>query len=214
MRAIAGEELILYLFNEMEPIACEDSFTLTITNNEIITTTKGSGRATNREYGSYDWNIQCTGVMLRSVLNTQTDPRILGDVAMKGRKVIVKANIRNDYFFGIGIITSVSYIGDASEMAKFDLAISGDGVLYKTALLKMPESIKEPKYIIFTKTGSPTNPTVFASPLLLNANPIIVFLNEDLLDNSFYTLSNSGINGVITINLALNTLDTITVFYY
>jgi predicted secreted protein len=214
MSAIAGEELILYLFNEMEPIVCDESFTLNITANEIITTTKGSGRSTNREYGSYDWNIQCTGVMLKSVLATQTDPRILGDVAMQGRKVIVKANIRSDYFFGIGIITSISYIGQASEMAKFDLSISGDGILYKTALLKMPESITEPQYIVFTKTGAPTNPTVFSSPLLLNKNAIIVFLNDDVLAQSTYTLTNSSPNGVLTINLAVGELSTVKLFYY
>ncbi len=63
MAQYKGDDLVLYTYEDLEPIGCEDSFVLNITSNEIITTTKGSGRATNREYGSYDWNVQCTGVI-------------------------------------------------------------------------------------------------------------------------------------------------------
>ena len=102
MATIKGDELILYTFEELEPIGCEDSFILTLTSTEIVTTTKGSGRATNREYGAYDWNIQCTGVITINETG-KSNPLFFNDNLIKGKKIAIKASVGSDFYFGMEI---------------------------------------------------------------------------------------------------------------
>ena len=96
MAQYKGDDLVLYAYEDLEPIGCEDSFILNITAAEIITTTKGSGRATNREYGTYDWNIQCTGVITLNEAGKVTSLHF-NDNIIKGKKIALKATVGSEF---------------------------------------------------------------------------------------------------------------------
>ena len=194
MAQYKGDDLILYAYEDLEPIGCEDSFTLTISANEIITTTKGSGRATNREYGSYDWNVQCTGVITLNEAG-KASPLHFNDNIIKGKKVAIKATIGEEFYFGLGIITTATNTGTSGEFAKFDVTIAGDGILYSTNDLKNTES--EPTFLSFT-------PQNYTSSLLYNAKLLMLFADDSYVAPSANTYSfdedNGSNQGVITFN--------------
>jgi hypothetical protein len=209
MAQYKGDDLILYAYEDLEPIGCEDSFTLTISANEIITTTKGSGRATNREYGSYDWNVQCTGVITLNEAN-KASPLHFNDNIIKGKKVAIKATVGEEFYFGLGIITTATNTGTSGEFAKFDVTIAGDGILYSTNNLKNTEN--EPTFLSYL-VG--LNILTYSSPLLLNANILMVFV-----DNIYYApdtyefVSNNGYgSGVITFDSILASDKTVKIYY-
>jgi hypothetical protein len=187
MAQLKGDDLVLYAYGDLEPIGCEDSFILTITSSEIITTTKGSGRATNREYGSYDWNIQCTGVI-----------------------TLIKANVGAEFYFGIGIITSASSTATSGEFAKFDVTIAADGPLYSTNELKNTEN--EPTYLTYSST---TYSITYSSVDLFRANILMVFVNDVYYAPDLYEFlpSNGYGSGVITFDSALPSGETVKIFY-
>lgn len=191
MAQLKGDDLILYAYENLEPIGCEDSFILTITANEIITTTKGSGRSINREYGSYDWNIQCTGVITLNEAGKVTSLHF-NDNIIKGKKVAIKASVGQDFYFGLGIITSSANTGTSGEFAKFDVTISGDGVLYSSNDLKNTEN--EPALYVEDLNFSQS----FQSPLLNNATILMVFSDDEFVDPAEYTFGSSYGNGIIT----------------
>lgn len=144
MSEFKGEEIILYAYEDLNPIGCEETCILTVTANEIITTTKGSGRATNREYGGYDWNVQSNGILgARNFF--KTDPSKFADDIVVGRKIVVKIAVRDSFYFGIGIITSCTITGTSGEFAKYDITISGDGELMVTG--DLINDVNEPKII-------------------------------------------------------------------
>lgn len=209
MAQYTGKDLVLYAYENLEPIGCEDSFVLNITANEIITTTKGSGRATNREYGSYDWNVQCSGIItLNEALSTS--PLYFNDNIIKGKKVAIKATIGEEFYFGMGIVTSASNTGTSGEFAKFDVTIAGDGILYSTANLKNTEN--EPTYLTYSSTA---NPVTFSSALLLNATILMVFVDDVYYaPDSYEFIANNGYgNGVITFDTSLASGKTVKIFY-
>ena len=193
MAQYTGNDLVLYAYENLEPIGCEDSFVLNITSNEIITTTKGSGRATNREYGGYDWNVQCSGIItLNEALSIS--PLYFNDNIIKGKKVAIKATIGEEFYFGVGIVTSSSNTGTSGEFAKFDVTIAGDGVLYSTLQLQNQEN--EPALLI----QDLVNGQIITSSLLNNATILMVFSDDQYIDPFDYSFESSGGNGVITFN--------------
>jgi hypothetical protein len=195
MAQYKGDDLVLYTYEDLEPIGCEDSFVLNITSNEIITTTKGSGRATNREYGSYDWNVQCTGVITLNEAG-KASPLHFNDNIIKGKKVAIKATVGEEFYFGLGIITTATNTGTSGEFAKFDVTIAGDGILYSTNDLKNTES--EPTFLAFDADTS------YASTLLYNAKILMLFVNDGYVIPAANTYSfdedNGSGQGVITFN--------------
>lgn len=209
MATIKGDELILYTFEDLEPIGCEDSFILTITNTEIITTTKGSGRATNREYGAYDWSIQSTGVITVNE-SGKSNPLFFNDNLIKGKKVAIKASVGSDFYFGMGIVTSASNTGTSGEFAKFDVTISADGPLYSTNGLKNTEN--EPTYLSYSSSLYSIS---YSSSLLLNAALLMVFVDDVYYAPDTYEfISNNGYGlGVITFDTALSSGKTIRIYY-
>lgn len=209
MATIKGDELILYTFEDLEPIGCEDSFILTLTATEIITTTKGSGRATNREYGAYDWTIQCTGVITINETG-KSNPLFFNDNLIKGKKVAVKASVGSDFYFGMGIVTSASNTGTSGEFAKFDVTISADGPLHSTSGLQNPEN--EPTYLSYS---SSIYSITYSSALLLNATLLMVFVDDVYYAPDTYEfISNNGYGlGVITFDTALSSGKTIRIYY-
>ena len=209
MAQLKGDDLVLYAYENLEPIGCEDSFILNITANEIITTTKGSGRATNREYGSYDWNIQCTGVITLNEVGKVTSLHF-NDNIIKGKKVAIKASVGDNFYFGLGIITSSSNTGTSGEFAKFDVTISGDGVLYSTDNLKNTEN--EPTYLSYSSTSYSL---IYSSALLFNANILMVFVDDVYYAPDTYEfIPNNGYGvGVITFDTVLTIDKTVKIYY-
>lgn len=199
MANINGNELVLYTYEDLNPIGCEETFILNLTSNEIITTTKGSGRATNREYGTYDWNIQASGVITIGETG-KTNPLHFNDNLIKGKKVAIKAVYGADFYFGIGIVTSATNTGTSGELAKYDVTITADGPLYSTNGLKNTEN--EPSIIEYSST---TYPTVFSSLLLLDATLLMVFVNDEYYaPNTYEFIADNGYNlGVITFDTSL-----------
>lgn len=209
MATIKGDELILYTFEDLEPIGCEDSFILTLTSTEIITTTKGSGRATNREYGAYDWSIQSTGVITINE-SGKSNPLFFNDNIIKGKKVAIKASVGSDFYFGLGIIASASNTGTSGEFAKFDVTISADGPLYSTSGLQNTEN--EPTYLSYSSSLYSIS---YSSALLLNSTLLMVFVDDVYYAPDTYEfISNNGYGlGVITFDTALSSGKTIRIYY-
>ena len=209
MAQLKGDDLVLYAYENLEPIGCEDSFILNITANEIITTTKGSGRSTNREYGSYDWNIQCTGVITLNESGKVTSLHF-NDNIIKGKKIAIKASVGDEFYFGIGIITNSANTGTSGEFAKFDVTIAGDGILYSTNNLKNTEN--EPTYLSYSSSSYAIS---YSSPLLLNATLLMVFVDYVYYAPDTYEfISNTGYGyGVITFDSALSSGKTVKLYY-
>ena len=194
MANLNGNELVLYAYENLDPIGCEETFTLNLTSGEIITTTKGSGRATNREYGAYDWNIQASGVVTIDEAG-KTNPLHFNDNLIKGKKVAVKAVYGADFYFGIGIVTSATNTGTSGELAKYDVTITADGPLYSTNGLKNTEN--EPYIFEYSST---TYPTSFSSMDLLDATLLMVFVGDEYYAPDTYEfIDNNGYgSGLIT----------------
>lgn len=190
MAQLKGDDLVLYAYEDLEPIGCEDSCIINLTAAEIITTTKGSGRSTNREYGAYDWNIQCTGVITLNEIG-KVSSLYFNDNIIKGKKIAVKAMVGSEFYFGIGIVTSSSNTGTSGEFAKFDVTISGDGVLFSTNNLQNNEN--QPT----TLTVTMTNTDVILRNELYNGKILMVLINNQVIDPSLYTSGNAGFQGFI-----------------
>jgi hypothetical protein len=172
MSQLKGDDIVLYSYESLNPIGCEESCILNITSNEIITTTKGSGRATNREYGSYDWNIQGNGIV-GPLSFFKVNPLKFGDDILTGKKVVVKIGVREWFYFGIGIVTSFTLNGTTGESATYDVTIAGDGELLRTGNLINEEN--EPK----TVYGSlAEDETVFTYSDLIGATLLIIFYKD------------------------------------
>lgn len=209
MANLNGNELVLYAYEDLYAIGCEETFTLNLTSNEIITTTKGSGRSTNREYGSYDWNIQANGVISIGE-SLRVNPLHFNDNLIKGKKVAVKAVYGGNFYFGIGIVTSATNTGTSGEFAKYDITISADGPLYSTNGLKNTEN--EPDILEYSST---TFSITYSSASLLNATLMIVFVdNEYYSPDTYEFINNNGYGlGVITFDSALPNGKTVKLFY-
>jgi hypothetical protein len=208
MANLNGNELVLYSYKDLEPIGCEESFTLNLTSTEIITTTKGSGRSTNREYGAYDWNIQAAGVITVGE-EGKTNPLHFNDNLIKGKKVAVKAVYGGDFYFGIGIVTSATNTGTSGDLAKYDVTITADGPLYSTNNLKNTEN--EPYIFEYSST---TYPTSFSSISLLGATLLIVFVGDVYYapDTYEFIADNGYGSGVITFDTTLPIGKTVRLF--
>jgi hypothetical protein len=209
MANLKGNELVLYAYQDLYAIGCEETFVLNIISNEIITTTKGSGRSTNREYGSYDWNIQANGVISVGE-SLRVNPLHFNDNLIKGKKVAVKAQYGANFYFGIGIVTSITNTGTSGEFSKYDITISGDGPLYSTDGLKNTEN--EPDILEYL---SNTYSITFSSPLLVDATILMVFVDDQYYPPDTYEfIENNGYGfGVITFDTALPNNKTVRIYY-
>jgi hypothetical protein len=174
MSQLKGDDIVLYTYEDLEPIACEESCILNIISNEIITTTRGSGRSINREYGSYDWNIQCNGVV-GAIEFGKTNPLLFNDNVISGKKIIIKLAVGDWFYFGIGIITSCTLTGTSGEFGKFDVTISGDGELLRTGNLINTEN--EPN-VLYDVIPENEEDYIYTSSNLINANVIMVFYKD------------------------------------
>jgi hypothetical protein len=208
MANLKGNELVLYAYEDLEPIGCEETFTLNLTSTEIITTTKGSGRATNREYGAYDWNIQASGVVTIGEAG-KTNPLHFNDNLIKGKKVAIKAVYGSDFYFGIGVVTSATNTGTSGELAKYDVTITADGPLYSTNGLKNTEN--EPDIYEYSSTSYPVSVSSFS---LYAVTLLMVFVGDEYYAPETYDfISDNGYGlGVITFDSALPSGKTVRLF--
>ena len=141
-QVIKGRDLEIYTGDGIRAIGCSSACTLTLTTNEIVTTSLGSGAATNREYGGYDWSLSSNGVLVIQDEFDGTgnlDPLEFAAYILQGIKVAVKFQITDEkYYFGTGIIKSASYQGQADNFALFTVEILADGELTPTSNLVSP----------------------------------------------------------------------------
>jgi hypothetical protein len=141
-QVIKGRDLEIYTGDGIRAIGCSSACTLTLTTNDIITTSLGSGAATNREYGGYDWSLSSNGVLVIQDEFDGTgklDPLEFAAYILQGIKVAVKFQITDEkYYFGTGIIKSASYQGQADNFALFTVEILADGDLTPTSNLVSP----------------------------------------------------------------------------
>jgi hypothetical protein len=141
-QVIKGRDLTILTGDGIRAIGCSSACTLTLTTNEIVTTSLGSGAATNREYGGYDWSLSSNGVLVIQDEFDGTgklDPLEFAAYILQGIKVAVKFQVTDEkYYFGTGIIKSASYQGQADNFALFTVEILADGDLTPTSNLVSP----------------------------------------------------------------------------
>jgi hypothetical protein len=186
-QVIKGRELEIYTGDGIRAIGCSSACTLTLTTNEIVTTSLGSGAATNREYGGYDWSVSSNGVLVIQDEFDGTgklDPLEFAAYILQGIKVAVKFQITDEkYYFGTGIIKSASYQGQADNFALFTVEILADGDLTPTSNLVSP------------LTGSYSNINMinvfvelvdeYQNDLLIGATITAIYLNGILLEGDY-----------------------------
>ncbi len=186
-QVIKGRELELFTGDGIRAIGCASDCTLTLTTNEIITTSLGSGAATNREYGGYDWSVSSSGVLVIQDAFDGTgklDPLEFAAYILQGIKVAIKFQITDEkYYFGTGIIKSASYQGQADNFALFTVEILADGDLTPTTNLVSP------------LTGTYSNIDMinvfvefideYQNDLLIGATITAIYLNGILLEGDY-----------------------------
>jgi len=211
-----GKDLVLYIGKDLRPIGCEATCTLSMQRQEIITTTKGSGAATNREYGSYDWQITSNGVIFinDSFSGSVTiDPTEMGDILLKGLKVCAKMKIENGatdkYYFGNGIITSAEYAGTAGQHVTYSITIKADGKLYRSSNLISETSFSEGIIIL----SSTTYGAGYSSISLLNNTIVAIFVDDILTTDYTFNPASAG-SGVIDFVPDIASGKTIEIIHY
>ena len=162
MATVLGNNLTLYVGDGMRTIGCEDSCTLSIENQLINVTTKGSGRGTNREYGGYDWNLQASGVIfINSSFDgsgSNLDPFEFLAYSLQGKKVVCKFQQTDGsttkWVIGNGVISTCSYVGQAGEHGMYNVVILADGLLYPSTNIISRDAYDGPSVYIYTATGT------------------------------------------------------------
>ena len=154
MSAYLGKEFLIYssMYGNWSLLGCNETCTLIVSAEEINTTTKGSGRGTNRELGRYDWSLSSSDVV---VSTSDIKPIDAIDPIKKGTKVLVKGTFDGTHqgsFFGRGVITSVEITGGAEGVLTANMTIKADGDLFLPA--DLVTTWTEGKRYEYTTTGS------------------------------------------------------------
>ena len=164
MSEVLGRNLTIYVGDGTKKIGCEDSCTFNFENELINVTTKGSGRATNRELGGYDWNVQSSGVIFISPefdgSETNLDPFEFVSYSLQGKKTIVKFEYSDGtntkWMYGVGVIGSCVYTGTAEGHATFNVTIFADGPIYTSTKATSRAAFDGPGVYIYTSVGTNT----------------------------------------------------------
>lgn len=177
MAVVLGKNFTVYLGDSMNTIGCEDSCTVNVTAEEIITTTKGSGRGTNREYGRYDATLTATGVVFPYASESaaasagKQDPTYFQSYIVQAKKVCAKYQLTDGsvtkYTIANWIVRSITYTGAAEGAMTFDLELALDGQLYESPEMQSGAAYDGPSVYIYEATGTVANfdatPTINAS---------------------------------------------------
>lgn len=164
MAVVLGKNFTVYLGDSMNTIGCEDSCTVTVTAAEIITTTKGSGRGTNREYGAYDATLNSTGVVFPYVSESsaasagKTDITFLHSYITQAKKVCAKYQLTDGsttkYVIANWIVRTLTFTGAAEGAMTFDLELALDGKLYESANMTSAAAYDGPSVYVYTASGT------------------------------------------------------------
>jgi hypothetical protein len=213
-----GRDMKFYTGDGLRVIGCETSCTLSITSEEIITTSKGSGRGTNREYGRYDWQIDFDGAVFNFEGfpdgSSYTHAMEMAAFLLQGLKVGIKievdtSNTSAQYYYGRGIVTNVQYVGQADGVATYSGTVKADGVLWPiNSFITNYTGLKE---LTLTANATDDSNNYIESVTLYNQVINFILKNGVLVTDGGYTFSNAGSNGRITMALAQN--DVLRVFY-
>lgn len=164
MGVVTGNNLTIYAGDDMNIIGCEESCTITVTTEEIITTTKGSGRGTNREYGRYDATLSATGVIFiyadeaTAAAANRQDPTYFLSYLVQGKKVVCKYQLTDGtttkYVIANWIVRSCVLSGQAGDFATFDVEFALDGQLYESTAFKSGAAYDGPSVYIYDSVGT------------------------------------------------------------
>lgn len=164
MAVVLGKNFTIYLGDSMNTIGCEDSCTVTVTSEEIITTTKGSGRGTNREYGRYDAVLNATGVVFPYASESaaasagKQDATYLHSYILQAKKVCAKYQLTDGsvtkYAIGNWIVRNLVFTGAAEGAMTFDVELALDGQLYESASMKSGAAYDGPSVYIYDSTST------------------------------------------------------------
>lgn len=185
MGAVTGNNLTIFAGDDMNVIGCEASCTITVTAREIITTTKGSGRGTNREYGAYDAVLQSSGVIFvyadeaAAAAANQQDPTFFHSYIVQGKKVCAKYQFTDGtitkYVIANWIVRSAAYTGQSGEYATFDIELALDGQLFESAAMQSGAAYDGPSVFVYRATGTVAS---FSDASLENASRIYFVIKK------------------------------------
>lgn len=199
MAVVLGKNFTVYLGDSMNTIGCEDSCTVNVTAAEIITTTKGSGRGTNREYGSYDATLTSTGVVFPYESETaaaaadKTDVTFLHSYLLQGKKVCAKYQLTDGsttkYAIANWIIRSVTFTGAAEGAMTFDLELALDGKIYETANMTSSAVYDGPSVYVYTEDTTPSDSFTFSG--FEDASAVYFIIKNGVIQENV-TFTNGG----------------------
>lgn len=157
---VTGNNLTIYAGDGLNVIGCEDSCIVTVTAEEIITTTKGSGRGTNREYGRYDATLSSTGVIFiyasefDAASAGRQDPTFFHSHIIQGKKVVAQYKITDGtitkYVSATWMVKSVSFTGNTGEFATYNVELALDGKLTESTNMTSVYSFIPPEVLSIT----------------------------------------------------------------
>lgn len=196
MSVVLGKNFTVYLGDSMNTIGCEDSCTVTVTATEIITTTKGSGRGTNREYGSYDAILTATGVVFpydsesAAASASKTDVTFLHSYIVQAKKVCAIYQLTDGsttkYVIANWIVRAITFTGAAEGAMTFDLELALDGQLYESSNMQSAATYDGPRVFVYTATGTVSS---FADSSLINASRIYFVIKKTTANPSGIIMS-------------------------
>ena len=209
-----GKDLLIYTsqYGTPNPIGCDVACTIILNAAEIITTTKGSGRSTNRELGVYDWQITSNNVLFESGSVITAGNFI--DPIRTGTKVFIKASLDGTHqgsIFGRGVVTNLEITGQVEGYITAIVTIKADGQLYLPSDLQ--GTFGGLKSLTHTTTGTTTT---YTSTSLHNKAVMFVVVDDIVLEpTTDYTFNPtySGTEGRITFVSSIPTGKLIEVFY-
>lgn len=229
MGVVTGNNLMIFTGRDMDVIGCEASCTLDVTETEVITTTKGTGRGTSREYGRYDATLTSNGVVFlydtedNSATGNKTDPTFMLGYMLKGKKVAAKFTISDGtttkFIFANWVISNCQFAGNSGEHATYDITLKLDGELYPSADIAGDGEFDGVRALRYVHSGADANG--FTDSLLIGATAYFIVRNGQVY-STIYTLAPIGpteyvvfVTGTGTVNFVpdLTDGDEIFVFY-
>jgi hypothetical protein len=206
MGLVQGTDFKIYTGDSMNIIGCEESCSVSITVKEIITTTKGSGRGTNREYGSYDAILTSNGVVFSYSSESaaesggQTDASFFHSYILQGKKVCAKYSFTSEdgiekYAIANWIIRSLVFTGDATGFMTYDIELALDGELYESTALQSSIDIDGPSVYLYNAT---TTADTFTNGSMIGANRI------------YFVIKKTASTGIDTVLTRVSTLASFT----
>lgn len=201
MAVVLGKNFTVYLGDSMNTIGCEDSCTVNVTAEEIITTTKGSGRGTNREYGRYDATLTATGVVFPYASESaaasagKQDITFAHSYILQAKKVCAKYQLTDGsvtkYAIANWIVRSITFTGAAEGAMTFDLELALDGKIYETSNMISGATYDGPSILIYTEDTTPSDG--FTDAALIGASYSYFIIRNGVVQENVQFTSSGGV---------------------